>query len=149
MDADEIKQRVARYFIKKRRCIHFEVGLNKRGRLRADVVALAMNGYLTIVEVKSSKRDFTSDKKFTKYAPYCDQLYLAFTEEVYEDVCHLVPASVGVLVVYNRAYPSGVVRKSVRVEQPARRHEVSEDVRFNMVTRMAFKSSDLNRFSKR
>lgn len=149
LTAAQLKDAVSSYYTKRRYCIHFEVGLNRRGKLRADVVALSMSGQLIIVETKSSKRDYTSDRKWQNYRPYANKLYLAFDEEVFDEVAHLVPADVGVLVVRDRIYPSGRTRKVVAVEQRARSHEVDVEIQFNMIVRMAFKSSDRNRFKKR
>lgn len=44
---------------------------------RADLVALAPDGALRIVEVKSSREDFRADQKWTHYRAYCDRFYFA------------------------------------------------------------------------
>ncbi|QGM44215.1 MmcB family DNA repair protein [Methylocystis heyeri] len=44
---------------------------------RADLVALARDGSLRIVEVKSSLADFRSDDKWTHYLGFCDRFYFA------------------------------------------------------------------------
>ncbi len=44
---------------------------------RADLVALAPDGGLRIVEVKSSQEDFRADQKWTWYRDYCDRFYFA------------------------------------------------------------------------
>ncbi len=49
--ADSIKRQIAIYFKKKMRAVYFEIGLLKGGQLRADVLVLAMNGHLVILEV--------------------------------------------------------------------------------------------------
>jgi hypothetical protein len=45
--------------------------------LRADLVALAPDGALRIVEVKSSLEDFRADRKWMRYRDYCDRFYFA------------------------------------------------------------------------
>ena len=45
---------------------------------RADVVALAPDGSILIVEVKSSAADFRSDRKWPEYRLHCDRFYFAF-----------------------------------------------------------------------
>ncbi len=49
--ADSIKRQIAIYFKKKMRAVYFEIGLLRGGKLRADVLVLAMNGHLVILEV--------------------------------------------------------------------------------------------------
>jgi hypothetical protein len=44
---------------------------------RADVVGLAADGTIIIVEIKSSIADFRSDQKWQSYRAYCDALYFA------------------------------------------------------------------------
>jgi hypothetical protein len=45
--------------------------------VRADLVALAPDGGLRIVEVKSSLEDFRVDLKWMRYRDYCDRFYFA------------------------------------------------------------------------
>jgi hypothetical protein len=44
---------------------------------RADLVALAKDGSLRIVEVKSSREDFRADAKWAHYRGFCDRFYFA------------------------------------------------------------------------
>lgn len=44
---------------------------------RADIVGLAENGGIVIVEVKSSIADFRADDKWEEYRAFCDALYFA------------------------------------------------------------------------
>jgi len=44
---------------------------------RADLVALAPDGVLRIVEVKSSYADFRADSKWPHYRDFCDRFYFA------------------------------------------------------------------------
>lgn len=44
---------------------------------RADLVALASDGAVRIVEIKSSRADFRSDKKWIAYPMFCDRFYFA------------------------------------------------------------------------
>ena len=47
---------------------------------RADIVALAADGTLIIVEIKSCVADFRADRKWRDYAAHCDRLYFAISE---------------------------------------------------------------------
>jgi len=49
---------------------------------RADIVALAEDGTLLIVEVKSSVEDFRVDQKWHFYRLHCDRLYFATSPRV-------------------------------------------------------------------
>ncbi len=44
---------------------------------RADLVALAACGRLTIIEIKSSTADFRADRKWHHYREFCDRFYFA------------------------------------------------------------------------
>lgn len=43
------KAAIAKRYKKLKRAVYHEIGLNKEGRLRADVFVLAMNGHIVIV----------------------------------------------------------------------------------------------------
>jgi hypothetical protein len=45
--------------------------------LRVDVIALGPRGEVWIVECKSSREDFASDRKWTGYLPWCDRFFWA------------------------------------------------------------------------
>jgi hypothetical protein len=62
---------------------------------RADLVALAPDGGLRIVEVKSSREDFRADQKWSQYRDYCDRFYFAAPAALDEA---LFPADVGLIV---------------------------------------------------
>ena len=49
---------------------------------RADIVALADDGSVLIVEVKSSIEDFRADAKWHFYRQHCDQLFFATSPRV-------------------------------------------------------------------
>lgn len=137
MKAYEINHQVAKYYTKKRACVNFEVGLCRRGRLRGDVVALQMSGLITIVEVKSSPADFKSDRKWELYREFCHKFYFAMTPETFERIDF--PANVGLMLV--------TVNKVV-VKQPSRTEAMYSDTHSNLIIRMAFRSSDYNRYRR-
>lgn len=67
----------------------------KNGR-RADVMALAKDGEIWIVEVKSSVADYRSDSKWQDYLDYCDRYFFAvptdFPQELIPKECGLIVA---------------------------------------------------------
>jgi hypothetical protein len=63
---------------------------------RADVIALAPDGRLTIIEIKSSIADFRTDQKWPDYRDFCDRFFFAIPEtvpiEILPDVTGLIVA---------------------------------------------------------
>jgi hypothetical protein len=53
---------------------------------RADVMALAPDGTLTIVEIKSCVADFRADQKWPDYEEFCDHFYFAVPETMPLDI---------------------------------------------------------------
>ncbi len=49
---------------------------------RADIVALASDGTILIVEIKSSLADFHADQKWPDYRAHCDRLYFAISDNL-------------------------------------------------------------------
>jgi hypothetical protein len=67
-----------------------------KNRRRADIVALDRAGGFTIVEIKSSRADFTTDQKWPDYLEFCDRFYFAvdqyFPHELIPSTCGLIIA---------------------------------------------------------
>jgi hypothetical protein len=53
---------------------------------RADIVALAVDATIIIVEIKSSVADFRADIKWRDYRAHCDRFYFAIPESVPVDI---------------------------------------------------------------
>lgn len=49
---------------------------------RADLMALAPDGALIIIEIKSSIADFRADRKWPNYEDFCDRFYFAIPDTV-------------------------------------------------------------------
>lgn len=102
--ADHIKDSVVRYLAKKVYSCYLEVGLIRRGRLRADVLAFNMKREFTICEAKSCWVDFNTDAKWHKYLEHCNKMYVCVTEDLYNKKkkafsAALKPAGVGLMTV--------------------------------------------------
>ncbi|HEY4164262.1 MAG TPA: MmcB family DNA repair protein [Dongiaceae bacterium] len=67
-----------------------------RARRRADVIALHASGEIVIVEVKSGRADFQSDRKWPEYLEFCDRFFFAvepdFPKEILPVDCGLIVA---------------------------------------------------------
>ena len=102
--AELIKDEVVRYWAKKVYSCYKEVGLVRRGRLRADIFAFNMKRNFIICEVKSCWSDFSTDTKWHKYLDHCHKMYICITEKLWsskseEFTERLKGTSVGVMVV--------------------------------------------------
>lgn len=62
---------------------------------RADVIGLAANGDVWVIEIKSCVEDFRADGKWTEYREFCDRLYFAVASDFPVDV---LPRDTGLIV---------------------------------------------------
>ena len=105
-----------------------ELGL-ANGR-RADIVALAADGTVVIVEVKSSVADVRADLKWQFYRAYCDRLFFAIPASLSPDV---IPDDAGLIIA--DAYGAETVRD-------APEHRMSASTRRGMIIRTAQAAAD-------
>lgn len=77
-----VTKSVIRYWAKKVYSCYPEVGVLRRGRLRADIVAFNMNREVIICEVKSCMSDFSTDRKWRKYLLFCNKMYFCIHAEL-------------------------------------------------------------------
>ena len=63
--------------------------------LRVDVMALGPKGELWVIECKSSRADFTSDRKWQGYLDYCDRYFWAVDDDFPRE---LLPEETGVII---------------------------------------------------
>ena len=76
--AERITGAIARMFIERGDACLREFTL-RSGR-RVDLIAIGSGGEITIVEVKSSRQDFISDRKWQAYLEWADRFYFAVAE---------------------------------------------------------------------
>ncbi|MEM9709463.1 MAG: MmcB family DNA repair protein [Pseudomonadota bacterium] len=85
--------------------------------LRVDVMALGPKGEIWIVECKSSRADFVSDRKWEGYLPWCDRYFWAVDEAFPSE---LLPSETGLIVA--DAYDAEILRMAPETKlAPARR----------------------------
>lgn len=86
---------------------------------RVDLFALAADGTMLAVEVKTSVADFRCDTKWPEYREWCDAFYFAvpadFPQELIPDACGLIVAD---------AWDGAILRPSpaLRMAPARRRH---------------------------
>jgi len=81
---------------------------------RADIVALADDGEIWIVEIKSSIADFRADQKWQDYRAHCDRLFFATTLEV---PCEIFPTDTGLIIA--DAFAASIVCEAPEHRLPA------------------------------
>ncbi len=89
----------------------------ERGR-RVDVMALGPKGELWVVECKSSRADFISDRKWDGYLDWCDRYFWAVDGEFPTE---LLPAETGLIIA--DAYDAEIVRMAPEEKLAASRRK--------------------------
>lgn len=92
---------------------------------RADIVALASDAAIHIVEIKSSIADFRADMKWQEYRFFCDRLYFAIPKTVPVEI---MPEDAGLIIA--DAYGATILRD-------APEHKLSSGTRRAMLMRFA------------
>jgi hypothetical protein len=62
---------------------------------RADLVAVDRAGTISLIEIKSCRADFVSDRKWYAYLDYCDRFYFAVASDFPH---HLLPSDAGLIL---------------------------------------------------
>ena len=78
ISTERINSAIGRMFIERGDACLREFTL-RTGR-RVDLIAISSGGEITIVEVKSSRQDFISDRKWREYLEWADRFYFAVAE---------------------------------------------------------------------
>ncbi|MGH6847503.1 MAG: MmcB family DNA repair protein [Methylocella sp.] len=81
---------------------------------RADIVALAMDATIFIVEIKSSVADFRADAKWRDYRTHCDRLFFAIPESV---PIEIMPEDAGLILA--DGYGAEILRQAPEHRIPA------------------------------
>jgi hypothetical protein len=142
LDAVMIRQIVSKIFVARRFAVHYEVTLDRKCTLRADLVATNTKPYIIVCEVKSSAADFRSDKKWHKYLDYCDQLYFAMSSRTYARVITEIPKGVGIYVVDNRTL-------EVKLCGASKKQPVPIDNQLSVLTRCSYRAASEKRSSRK
>ena len=77
--AEKITRATAKLFIDAGEAVLKEFTL--KDNRRADLIALGQRQKISIIEVKSSRQDFLSDKKWPEYIEFADYFYFAVAED--------------------------------------------------------------------
>ena len=86
--------------------------------LRSDITALNVQGELWIVECKSSRSDFQTDRKWTGYLDWCDRYFWAVDEAFPTE---LLPAESGLMIA--DGFGAEIIRQGILVQLSAARRK--------------------------
>lgn len=132
------------YFSHKLYSCYSELGIERWGRHRMDLICMNHKRHLVGVEIKQSIQDFRNDNKYTAYLPYCHKMYFAFPVDLYEqhkDEINQLPKDIGIMVLREYGYIQ-VVRNSKERDIP------NINVK-DIITRMAWRGGISKRITKR
>ncbi|NYS24327.1 MmcB family DNA repair protein [Rhodobacteraceae bacterium 2376] len=91
--------------------------------LRVDVIALGPKGEVWVVECKSSRADFTADRKWQGYLEWCDRYFWAVAADFPQD---LLPEDTGLILADD--YGAEVIRMAPETPlAPSRRKALTRD----------------------
>ena len=129
------------HWVKLRYGAFTELGLVKRGVLRADVVSVNYRRHIVVTEVKSSWEDYNNGEHKFGYLNFCDQMYYLFTQALWDSGKIPKPSrGIGVMVLDDK---TGHLRTVVKAKV---QDLMTEEERYDVITRMAFRSAT---FTKR
>lgn len=113
-----------------------EIGLCRRGRRRADFLALSMKREIVIVECKSCVQDFRSDHKWTDYLRFCNKFYFCFSPSLWESLKGEIPSGIGV-------YVCDTENRKLRVVKRASRRTLDDCVLNEVLVRIAYRQAKI------
>lgn len=87
--------------------------------LRVDVMALGPKGEIWVIECKSSRADFQTDRKWQNYLEWCDRYFWAVDEAFPTD---LLPDDTGLIIA--DAYDADIIRMGPEAKLPPARRKV-------------------------
>jgi len=137
MNADFIKSAIITNLGHKGNAICDEVGLpilKEWGTdFFADVMEIKKNDTVVIYEVKSSIRDFQTDKKWENYLNHCHLFYFVGDEETIDHIKESTPKWVGLYVIHKCGYMQNIRRSrntKLSIDSIATRGELYKKIQY-------------------
>lgn len=123
-----------------------ELGVERWGKRRMDLLCLHPKQDIVGVEIKQSIADFRGDNKYTDYLPYCNKMYFAFPEDLYskyeQEIRTSLDKDIGILVLSEKTGLVYTARK-------AKIRDISGANKKSIVMRMAWRGGISKRITKR
>jgi len=147
--ADLIKSSIIQRRGFKGHCLVDEVGLpldaSWDNQYYADVFEITKDKKVVIYEVKSSKQDYRSDKKWHNYLKFCEYFYFVAPKDVIEIIKDEVPKHIGLYVYMEKI-------NHLECERPARRHDkdlFSKEMERNVYIKMGYRFTKMHSDKKK
>ena len=93
--------------------------LTPTGNLRVDVMALGPKGEVWVIECKSGRTDYLTDRKWQGYMEWCDRFFWAVDADFPTE---LLPEHTGLIVA--DAYDAEIIRMAPEAKLPPARRKV-------------------------
>jgi Holliday junction resolvase len=142
-----IRHEVTKYLSSKGYSCHYEVGLNKWGKLRADIFAFNYKREVIVVEVKSGAQDYLKDKKWENYLEFSNKMFFAVDsnfklneKDDAEFKRKLKEFGVGLIVVNLSADLKKYHSKSVTCKVNSKRRKMSGSSKRDIIVRLAYRN---------
>ena len=137
---DKLHEAVMYYYVKKTYSIHREVGVERRGRARIDMIALSLSSQVIGIEVKSCLADFRADKKWRNYLAHTNKFYFCFPPSVLQSrkfaeiKAELKSEGIGILALTTTG--------RIRCAQKAKTRQLGDDKKFELYKKLAWRGGD-------
>jgi hypothetical protein len=132
----------AMHFAKRGYAVNTECGLLKQGKLRADLFCFTMHPFTVIVEVKSCKADFDTDKKVHLYREYANQVYVLLPTRKLADYVADKEPDYGILYLSDKT-------GHLHCRKPCSKQEVDPKITINMILRMGYRAAEYTKRNTR
>lgn len=144
-----LTQATVHYLSHKMYSCHKELGVVSWGKLRMDILALNTKGNLIGCEIKSCLSDVRTDRKWKRYIPYTNKMYMVFPDYLLNNSKfkknikpQLREHGVGILALSSK---SGYIYAA----SPAKARDIDPQVLQDTILRMAWRGGDSRRTIKR
>jgi len=139
------------WLVKQHHAVYQEVGVLAWGKRRADLFGLSNDGSVfTIIEVKSCKQDFQSDKKWRGYLEHCNRFYFMVLDTntwILEFTDSLKQEGAGVIMLCTD--PTSKNLGYARVKLRASGRIVKKREKFKLLAHLAWLGAPVNRKTTR
>lgn len=143
-----LKKAAIGYFVKKKYAVHTEIGVERWGKRRVDLLALNLRGEIIIAEIKSCPDDYKSDKKWRTYLDKANKFYFVVSDKLFNSKCGKIiqqeakKEGAGILALCQE---SGFLKAKVK----AKRYDLDTDVVLKLALKMAWRNGYNARNSRR
>lgn len=123
------------YYTHKLYACHKEIGVEKWGKYKVDLLCFNLKGELIACEIKSCKDDFKADHKMAKYLNYVNKLYIVCPSFLVDYVLDNLPDKrIGVFFLNTDGY-------LFCAKGAKRNNNLNQDIKNKMLLRLAYRSA--------